>query len=178
MTTIPTGEPLKVTNGDSWSWTRPGSDYPATAGWILTYYLSTPGGTMKTIATSASGGDFLVSLLPAATSTAVFPPGLYNWSARVTNGTNAYTVGSGKFRIAPDPSTAVAAQTHAETCLGIIEAALVRVVALGDVTEYEIDGVKFKKNKTELLALRNAYRQEVRLERGQLGMRLIPVRLS
>ena len=173
--TIPTAEPLKVTNGDSWSWTRAGGDYPANAGWTLAYYLSTPGGTVKTIPTTAQGGDYLVTLLPAATTTALFPPGLYNWIARVSNGTDTHVVATGRFRIAPDPSTAVATQTHAEKCLSTIEAALERVVALGDVIEYEIDGVKFKKNKTELLSLRNSYREEVRRERGQLGMRVIPV---
>ena len=177
MTTTPIGEPLKVTNGDSWSWTRSGGDYPADAGWVLTYYLSTPGGTVKTIATTAQGGDFLVSLAPAATDVADFPPGIYNWFAKVVKGAEIHTLDKGRFRVIADPATTAATQTHAETCLAIIEAALVRCLGLGDVIEYEIDGVKFKKNKPELLTLRNAYRQEVRLERGQLGMRIMPVSL-
>lgn len=172
-----TNEPLKLTMGDTWTWTRPGGDYPASAGWTLTYYLSTPGGAaVKTIVAAAAGGDFLVTVTAAnSASTANWAPGLYNWFARVTKGTESYTVGSGKLRIAPDPLTAIATQTHAEKCLTTIEGALEKCLTQGDVIEYEIDGVKFKKNKTELLTLRNAYREEVRRERGQLGMRVIPV---
>ena len=171
-------EPLKLTMGDTWTWTRPGGDYPASAGWALVYFFSKPGGTVKQVTTTTTGGDFQASITATDTAdTAKWTPGLYTWTARVAKGAESYTVATGKMRIVDNPLTAVATQTHAEKCLPIIEAALERCLLQGDVVEYEIEGVKFKKNKTELLTLRNAYRQEIRMERGQLGMRLIPVSL-
>ena len=167
-------EPLKVAAGDTWTWTRDGGDYPASAGWVLTYYFSLPGGTVKDQAATASGPDFTVTI--AATTTKDWAPGLYGWTARVAKGSEAYTVGTGRMRVQPDPSTAASTFSHAEKCLAQIEAAL--ETCFGDsIVEFELDGFKVKKNRSELVSLRNSYRQEVRSERGQLGVRVIPVSL-
>lgn len=171
-------EPVRLTLGDTWAWTRTQPDYPASAGWQLTYYFSQPGGTaVVQVVTSAQGADYAAAVPATDTADpAKWTPGLWNWTARVAKAGETHTVGTGKTRIYPDPATAITAATHAEKCLAIIESALERCLG-SDVVEYELDGVKFKKNRTELLALRNAYRQEVRQERGQLGIRIVPVSL-
>ena len=170
-------EPLKLTMGDTWAWTRPGGDYLPSAGWVLTYYLAMPLGTVKTIVATGTGAEFSADVTAANTADpAKWSPGLYSWTARVALAGEVHVVGIGKMRIAPNPTTYVAPATHAETCLTIIEAALVK--CLGDANvEFELDGLRVKKNRTELLMLRNSYREEVRRERGQLGMRVIPVSL-
>lgn len=171
-------EPTKLTAGDTWSWTRTGGDYPASEGWVLTYYLSLPGGTVKTLTTSSSGSDFTATV--TAADSALYSPGLWVWTARVEKGGEAYTVETGRLRVMPNPATAAALQTHAEKCLIVIETALEK--CLGDAfVEYEIDGVRFKKNRTELLSLRTFYREEVRQERtiqaGKSPIRTIKVAL-
>lgn len=157
-------EPLTLTAGDTWSWTRPGGSYPASAGWVLTYYLSIPGtATVKTLAATAAGDDFAAG--QTATESAAWAPGLYAWTARVAKDGVSHTLGQGQLRVQPDPATTAAAASHAQKCLVIIESALEK--CLGDaVVEYEIDGAKFKKNRTELLGLRTFYREEVRQERA------------
>lgn len=172
-------EPLKLTAGDTWSWTRPGGSYPASAGWALTYYFSIPGvAGVKTLAATASGDDFTAS--QTAEQTADWTPGLYAWTARVAKAGESHTLEQGQLRILPDPATAAAAASHAEKCLVIIESALEK--CMGDAfVEYEIDGAKFKKNRTELLSLRTFYREEVRQERstkaGKLPFNVVKVSL-
>lgn len=169
-------EPLKLTMGDTWAWTRSGGAYPASDGWALSYFFSSPGASVKQVDAVADGGDFAVSVTAADTADASkWAAGLYKWVARVTKGAESYTVGNGQLRVAADPSVVGVAYTHAEKCLAIIEAALERCLGSGDVVEYEVDGAKFKKNKTELLSLRDYYRNEVRRERGQSGIRVFPV---
>lgn len=168
-------EPTKVIAGDTWTWTRSGGDYPASAGWALTYFMSLPDGTIQQVQASASGADFQVAV--SATSSAGWVPGLYNWTARVVNGSEAHTVDSGTMRVSPDPATVAAPASHAVRCLAQIEAALEK--CFGDaIVEFDLDGFKVKKNRTELVNLRTHYQAEVKRERGQLGMRIIPVRLG
>lgn len=172
-------EPLTLTAGDTWSWTRPGGSYPASAGWVLTYYFSIPGtATVKALEAAASGDDFAVS--QTAAQSADWTAGLFAWTARVAKAGETHTLDQGQLRVLPDPATTAAAASHAQKCLVIIESALEK--CLGDaVVEYELDGVKFKKNRTELLSLRTFYREEVHQERaakaGKSGLRIIKVAL-
>lgn len=167
-------EPLKVIAGDTWTWSRSGGAYPAGDGWILTYLLSAIGGEVKTITAAPSGSDFVV--LVTAADTAVWAPGAYVWTARAMKGAEAFTVGTGRLQVMPNPATAAYAGTHAERTLAAIERAL--EACFGDaVVEFDMDGLKVKKNRTELLDLRDRYRAEVKRERGGSGLRRIPVRL-
>ena len=171
-------EPLKLTMGDTWSWTRTSGDYPSGDGWALSYFFSTPVGPIRQVDATVVGGEFSVTVLATDTAdTTKWLPGIYQWKARVSKGSEAYTIANGRLKVEADPSVVGASSTHAEKCLAIIETALERCLLSGDVVEYEIDGAKFKKNKTELVSLRQTYRNEVRRERGQLGISLISVSL-
>ncbi len=167
-------EPLKVIAGDTWTWSRPGGAYLPGDGWTLTYLLSTIGGAVKTITAAPSGTDFVV--LVAAADTASWPAGSYVWTARAMKGTEAFTVETGRLQVMPNPATSAYAGTHAERTLAAIERALEG--CFGDaVVEFDMDGLKVKKNRTELLDLRDRYKAEVKRERGGSGLRRIPVRL-
>ena len=171
-------EPTRATAGDTWAWTRPGGDYPASAGWSLTYYLATGSEAPKAVNATASGADFAVNL-PAAT-TATYTPGLYHWTARVVKAGEVHIVGTGTLQVDPDPSTTFDRRTPNQLALAAITAALSGLIE-DPITEYEIDGFKVKKmGREELLRLQSIYRQKVRFEQGGAAalFRSFPVRFN
>lgn len=165
-------EPKQATAGDTLSWTRVQPDYPASAGWVLTYYfgLNT---TLKTVAatTNADGQSFDVALDLTA-----WDPGLWRWSARMVSATQKVTIDSGALTVAPDPSTAYDRRSHAEKCLAAIEAVIEG--RMGDpIVQYEIDGVKaIKLPHAQLMELRGYYKAVVNRQAGKPIFASIPVR--
>jgi hypothetical protein len=161
--TIPTTEPAQLRAGDLATWTKSLADYPASAGWVLSYAL-VKSGTRITFSASASGDDHLVAV-PAAT-TASWAAGTYTWAARVTKTTEIYTVATGTFDILPDIAAAVSgldARSHAVKTLEALETWLESHDPA--VAEYEIAGRRMKYIPVgELLKLRDAYRREVSVE--------------
>ena len=169
-------EPLSITAGDTVSWTRTEAQYPASAGWVLTYYLSCGPAAPIALTSTASGDDHAISA--AAAITAEWPAGEYHWTVRVSKtGGEVHSLGSGVLTIAPDPSTAADRRTNAEKCLASIDAALEKSVGSATV-ECELDGVKVKKDRTELIRIRDYYRSEVRRQRGGAVLRQIQVRFG
>lgn len=128
--TIPTIEPVSVRAGDSWKWTKTLFDYPAST-WTLTYTFWNASATFSATA-SASGADHAVSVAPA--TTAGYTAGRYEWVARVTDGTDSYTVGKGTIQVQPKVGTAMDTRTHARKMLDLIEA-----VQLGRATDDDLD---------------------------------------
>lgn len=155
-------EPTQVRAGDTVSWSIQLPDTPAPA-WSLSYYLQRHGADPIVIEASASGSDHTVSV--AAGITATWAAGEYAWTARAANGADVRTVGVGLLMVLPDPSKAHDPRTHAERCLASIEKALEASVGSATV-ECELDGVRVKKDRTELLRLRGFYAGKVRRERG------------
>lgn len=159
--TPPTYEPSAFRAGDSVRWTRTLADYPAGT-WTLAYTLNGP--TLITITASADGTDHAVSVLPAVS--AVYKPGVYTWAARVTDGTDTYTVGTGTLEILANPAKASTtdARSHARRFLDAIESVL-EGRATHDVASYTIGGRQLARvSLEELLAARGKYRAEVRAE--------------
>jgi hypothetical protein len=144
------------------TWSVQLQDTPAPA-WTLTYYLQRAGAAPIAIVAAASGADHVVSV--AAATTATWTAGAYAWTARATDGTDVRTVGTGQLVVLPDPSTTHDPRTHAERCLASIEQALEASVGSATV-ECELDGVRVKKDRSELLRLRGFYAFKVRRERG------------
>lgn len=168
-------EPRSVTAGDSWSWTRALADYPASAGWTLTYYLSLGPAAPKTITCTADGDNHVATVAATASDWA---PGDYHWTSRVEKDGELHTADSGVLTVQPDPSATVDRRTHAEKCLAAVTAVLEG--RTGDsIAEYEIDGVKAKHlAPADLLRLRGFYLRAVRRERGLPTHRVIPVRFD
>lgn len=168
-------EPKKVTAGDTWSWTRTEPRFPASAGWVLTYYLAAGAEPPKVVACTALGDAHALVLSAAATGS--WNPGAYHWTARVVLGEEVETLDQGLLHVLPDPTSAYDRRTTEEKCLDAVTAVLERRV--GDsIIEYELpDGVKAKhKTDEELLRLQAHYRTAVRLQRGGRMIRTIPVR--
>lgn len=161
MSDIPTTEPQSVTAGDTVSWQITLADYPASAGWALSYALQSS--TSKiTIPTVAAGDDHLVSVAPAASI--LWAAGTYNWQGSVSNGTSRYTVRSGRLTILADLATSTPAKTTARQLLEAVEAAL---LGTGTLTQrmMEINGKRLERhNPAELLTMRSKLMQEVAAE--------------
>jgi hypothetical protein len=97
--------PSSITAGNSASWLLSLSDYPASSGWSVTYYLINSAGAID-FSSTASGDDHLVSL--SAVTTGGYDDGDYTYTAVVDDGTDRYTVETGSISILPDPSTQTA----------------------------------------------------------------------
>lgn len=168
-------EPTILVAGDSWAWTRPGGDYAAADGWVLIYYLAQAAGEPKIITTTADGTDH-VAAVTAATS-AAYAPGLWKWTARATKGATVTTVEMGDLEIRPDPTAAVDRRTLAERCRDAIQTALDS--SAGDlVIEYEIDGIKAKKDRAGAIRELAMWTSRARLEKAGAVIRPIPVRFT
>lgn len=165
MPTIPTLEPEQLRAGDTWAWSRSLSDYPA-ASWTLKYRFKNAAGGFEIVA-SASGDNHAVSV--AATTTANYAAGQYDWIAWVEGGSSeVYTVDQGSVEVLPNlrAGTATAAldvRSHARKMLDALEAWLESRDP--GVAEYEIAGRKMKYTPiAELIKLRDRYRSDVRAE--------------
>ena len=164
--TVPTRVPDSLRAGDTASWSRQLPDYPASAGWVLSYVLVKAGAQINITAT-ASGSDHAVEV--ATGSTAAWAAGSYAYQERVSLSGKTYTVGTGNITILPSFAAATSgldARSHAEKTLAALEA-WIEARDIG-VAEYEIAGRKLKTIPiTDLLALRQKYKNEVRRESGK-----------
>ncbi len=158
---IPTAVPATLRAGDTATWRRTLSDYPASDGWTLAYVLVKPS---KQIAFSATA-DGCSHLVEVATGTTIaWPPGTYTWQERVSQAGKTYTTATGSLNILPSFAAAtlgIDARTHAQKTLEALEA-WIESRDMG-VAEYQI-GDKQLKNLSipDLLLLRDRYRREVR----------------
>jgi hypothetical protein len=107
--------------GDSSTWTSSYTDYPASSAWVATCVFQKPGQEPLSLEGTASGTDFVFTF--TAEQSAALAPGRWTWAIRVAKDTTATTVEIGETIIRPNPQ-AVAAPSHAEKCLKLIEAAL------------------------------------------------------
>ena len=176
---VPITEPTRFQAGDTISWQKTISDYPASAGWTLKYILVSSGKTPISIDSTASGSDHLISV--SAVTSAAYVPAVYHWTAYVQSLTERKTLFSGVLEILPNPATVTSAtdpRTHAEKALEVLEAAILGKLTTS-MAEYEIAGRRVK-NYTlkEMIELRAIYRSEVRRQRGGSAAVAIPVRFS
>ncbi len=116
-----TAMPSSFNAGESVTYRRSVSDYPAPT-WTLTLYLVGETGTSK--AATQDGADHIVTL--TGTNTANLKPGHYRWFERVTNGTQTLDTGSGHVVIGLNPALAAVTDGRAwdEQCLVAVRAAI------------------------------------------------------
>ena len=169
-------EPLRVTAGDTWTWVRALSEYPASAGWVLTYYLSLAAAAPKVIECTAQVDDHLAEV--DAESSAEWTAGNYHWTARVKNTAGeVHSVATGTLVVDPDPTTTVDRRSWEERVLEVLEPAI--LASAGSLlVEYELDGVKAKMNRAEALALLDRCRRAVKVQRGGSPFRTIQIGLG
>lgn len=131
--------------GDTLNFLTNGGDYPAGAGWVLTYRLvpRTAGPVAISITSTAEGDDHRVQV--GSSATAAWTPGLYSWACYATLGTERQTLQSGVTTILPDPGVAATLDTrsNAQIALDNITATL-EGRASSAVAEYSIAGRALK----------------------------------
>lgn len=96
--------PAQLQIGDTWQWTESVPDYPAAAGWALSFSLYRYGQTVIQINATASGDGFSISV-PAATTTDK-AAGEWQWTAYVMKETDRFTVETGTVCLKPDLAAA------------------------------------------------------------------------
>lgn len=159
----PTTEPTEVTAGDFVTWQISLPDYPASAGWVLSYaFVKT--GTQITVTASASGDDHLVAV--AAATSAGWTAGTYQWQARVTKTTEVYTVRKGSLTIQPNfaaASSGYDGRSHARKVLDALNAWIENHDPA--VQDYQIAGRSMRYIPMgDLLKLRSDYERRVAAE--------------
>lgn len=182
MTTIPTTEPAQVTAGDTIQWTKSISDYPANAGWTLSYVLLSAKNKI-TFSGSASGADHAVTI--AAATSASWAADTYQWQSYVTNGSERHNIGSGSMIVLPNFASKSASDQRSwvKRTLDNIEAVIENRATM-DQMEYTIEGRSLKRMEiADLLAFRDRfaalYKQELaaqNLGNGLSGKNRIYVR--
>lgn len=160
---IATTEPARITAGDTVAWTQSLADYPASAGWTLSYRLINAAGKIDIVA-SASGNDYAV--LVAAATSAGWAPGRYDWISSVSKGAERYTVERGVVTIDINLAAQVAGLDTRSDAKKILEALMTAYAAAAAnrafVQEYEIAGRRMQFNaKTDWLLEINYWKREV-----------------
>lgn len=166
MATIPDIEPTAITAGDTVTWTRTLPDYPASAGWVLSYTLINADRRVQFAA--VADGDAHRVHQPAAV-TAEWPVGDFEWQAVVANATDRHTVLRGRLSIQPDFGSMVGLDTRsmARKALEALQAAYLDYLTnqQGHVAEYEIAGRRMKfRNAAEIWAQIDRLKREVAAE--------------
>ena len=170
-----TFEPRQITAGDTLSWTRYFSNFPASAGWFLDYELRGEGQAISF--QSTANGDSHVILVTAAT-TAVWLPQQYVFEGFAIN-----TALAQRQRIffnnlfiginLPTSAADVDVKTHAQNMLELIES-----VQLGkyknDILESDVEGTKIirlspSELRKEYLYWKNERMNEIRAANARAG---------
>lgn len=179
MTQTSADIPAELRAGDTAKWQRSFPDYPASAGWALSYTIAGSGGVFSASAT-ADGDGFAITI--AATTTATYAAGRYQITEYVSKAGERYTLNTRPLRILPNLVGSAAADTrsHARKMLDSIEAWLESKAPTA--ASVEIAGRKISNYPlNELLALRSKYQFEVNQESqaitGKRGSKLL-VRFS
>lgn len=116
--------PEEIRAGDSVSWRKSFSSFPASDGWSLLYALVMEGQQIK-ITSAADGDDHLIDL--SSDDTKDYAPGSYKYEAYLKKGAERYTVAEGFVTIAPNLEAAMTGYDARPFCYRLrdaLEAAL------------------------------------------------------
>lgn len=143
-------------------------DYPASAGWTLTYSLRGPG--RIDLVAVADGDDYLVQA--TAELTAAWLPGQYAYTATVSKDDERYTVSSGSSTVTADLTQVQEGydpRTVAERALADAEAALAAYnSSRGMVKKYAIGSRSMEFNTaSEIMGLISYWRMRVANEQAR-----------
>ncbi len=138
--------------------------YPATE-WTLSVALRGP--DVINLTATADGNQH--QLTASAATTSNWTPGLYTYTARVTDGTDVFEVETGQITVVPDLASAGEGhdgRSHAQRTLEAIEAVIEKRASL-DQERYRINNRELYRTPiADLLKLRDLYRAEVRREQA------------
>lgn len=166
-------EPEQIRAGDTLKWTRSLCDFPATAGWTLTYHFVSALSKFD-IAATACGDDYAVNA--AADATSAYAPGVYRWIARVSGNSEVHTVGEGTVTVLPNVTSEEGARDPRSQNERILDAinALIEGRANADVQRYTIHGRELEKMAIkDLMWWRGQYVELVNAEKAARGERVV-----
>lgn len=157
MTTTLTAIPDTLTAGDSLSVTLSLSEYPASAGWVVSCALAGP--TVLTATATASGDNHLLAL--TSVQTTWLTPALYQWRLRATLGLVVETFDRGTLLVAPDLGAAAAGDlsSYPERMLAICRTARESILA-GEMKMFMIGG-----RQVQMHSLADVQREEAHWRR-------------
>lgn len=142
MANIPTLEPSTVNAGDTVRWKRSLPDYPASAGWVLSYQLVNATRRISVTGT-ASGDDHLVDV--AASVSAGWAAGDYAWRAQVSRAGEVFTVDEGRLTVRPSFASGTQdTRSQARQALEAVNAYLANPNNL-QAAQYEIAGRQLRR---------------------------------
>lgn len=120
------------TAGDSFEFTQSYADYSTEDGWSGTLYISGPS-ILTVTGTSGSNGSHIFSA--TAAQTANLKAGVYQYTVRVTDGTDKVTVESGVFDIYANPELFQNREVLAAKMIQLVEKALTNQLTAGEAAE-------------------------------------------
>jgi hypothetical protein len=175
----PHPEPLAAIAGDSLRWQRSFEDYPANAGWTLTYALNNAAQRYLVASgdVAADGDGFTITIPSSETKTWV--PGEYLWLAVLQNAaTGARVTGAaGRITIQPDVLDATApidTRSQEEIALENVKATIAGRASDG-VLEYKIGDRELRRySMAELMSLKSYLSSEVKQQRIDRGETVLP----
>ena len=160
--------PRRITIGDTITWDETLSDFPASASWVLTYSFTGPDAFFGSSHT-AVGDDHQITI-----DTTSLEVGRYNYTKKVTDTSETFTLESGFIFVEPDLSADTAGvdrRSYAEIALQNIEAMLLGK-ATKDQTSYSLNGRALSRySVAELQEWRASLRVEVRDQRASVRRR-------
>lgn len=160
--------PSEIIAGDTLTITITSAEYPSTDGWTGCLALR---GKMPVDITATGNVDGSYTVSALYTETRQYPAGNYLYVLYVANPTEQYTIETGRVDVVAraDLSRNTDVRTHARKVLDAVEATL-EGRATNDQLSYTINGRSLQRTPlTELLQLREHYRDEVRKEEEQYG---------
>jgi hypothetical protein len=164
-----------TTAGDTLDFDFAFADYPAPT-WVATVHLRC-GSSKFTKVLGASGSSHTGTILPAIT--AAYPPGLYDLTVTVTDGTERAVAKESTLAIKPDPAAATIALTEWEQALVQTKAAMVAVRAGEGVQSYTIQTQAGSRNinRMSLDSLEeHCLWLEQRIDRDRINLGLKPIK--
>lgn len=163
--------PSHITQGDSAEWSITLDDYPASAGWVLSYAM-VKDGAMIAVSSSVDGDKHKITC--TTTQTSAWAPGVYLWTATVSKDLARRTITQGMIEILPDLSQMTDGgdlRSHVKRTLDALESAIERHAETGTITSSIGGRSTTWRSYEELLALRIRYRAEYNRELVKAGLR-------
>ncbi|MDW8258613.1 MAG: hypothetical protein RML32_04145 [Gammaproteobacteria bacterium] len=160
--------PAKLIAGDTWKWTYSHNSYPVGT-WTATWYFERAGATFSVVGTP-SGNEWQMTV--TAETTAGYAPGWYTWTLRVTSGSEAYVIESGRTYVAPNPAASGAYDTRtlAQKMVEQLEALALKRSLSGQTT-VSVDGVSVTlESFADVIAALNFWRQQAKAEAVAAGL--------
>lgn len=176
-------EPLQITAGDSVTWDRFVSDYPASDGWALTYYFTNSTNSFS-VSSSASGDAHRIEV--DAGTTAGWNAGRYYYQVKAKKGAQVVTIETGQsIDILPDfASGPLDGRSNSEVALDAIRATIQKK-ATKDQLSITVEGRTIQRMSFQELIIAERHlaaqvAREKRLLNGQQGngLKKIHVRFS